>query len=442
MRIRRVLGVLLAALMTIGVASAAGLVDPTAVRSSNVVIEQGVGIQQASRDRLTQAAAELNGNGRPTKFVVLANRPGGSAAGARTYAQGLRRAVGNQWTVLVLSQNPRNLSIASGLSTSQVDQIYRSRLGLLEDDPVRGTVTIANDLAAARGSSGGISPGGPGSGSANDSGGSGSGGGGGILLFLLGIPILGAGLAIVMSRRKAKRRAAQNLVEEREALEPMVDALAAQVTDLDMDVATGGERGVAAKPDADDATLAYGDAREAMDKADTPAEVAAVRATLERGLRSARRCRARLEGRSVEEADQESPLNGVCTFDPKHGRAVQTVRFQTPSGDMADVEACANCAAGIERGESPNVRTVNRGGRQVPYWQGSGVGSMIGTMAGAVILSQLLFPSSGFGYDQGGSQDSGDGGGWSDGGGGGGDFGGGGFGGGGGDFGGGGGGDF
>ena len=310
------------ALMTIGVGSAAGLVDTSALRNSNVVIEPGVGIQQSSRDRLTEAAADLNGNGRPTKFVVLANRPGGRAAGAKTYAQSLRRSVGNQWTVLVLSQNPRNLSIASGLSSGQVDRIYQSRLGLLKDNPVQGTVSIANDIADARGSSGGGSSSGGSSGSSGSD--SGGGGGGKILLFLLGIPVIGAGLAIFLSRRAAKRRAARNIAEEREALEPMVDALAAQVTDLDMDVATGGEKGAAAKPDADDATLAYGDAREAMDKAHTPAEIAAVRATLERGLRSARRCHARLEGRPVEEADTESALAGLCTFDLNTAKRFRT----------------------------------------------------------------------------------------------------------------------
>ena len=126
----------------------------------------------------------------------------------------------------------------------------------------------------------------------------------------------------------------------------------------------------AARAHYDAAVLAYGEARDVLAKPKpTVADVQAAGAALETGLRAARRTRAVLEGRPPEAADQEPLLEGMCSFDPKHGKATTTVTITTPSGDKAELPACANCAAQMAAGEQPQFREVEQNGRRVPYWQ-------------------------------------------------------------------------
>ncbi len=112
-----------------------------------------------------------------------------------------------------------------------------------------------------------------------------------------------------------------------------------------------GERTAAAKEHYDVAVLSYGEARDLLEPASpTQESLQAAGAALEKGLRAARRTRAVLEGRSVEAADQEPLLEGMCSFDPKHGKAVTTVEITTPSGEKATLPACATCAADMAAG--------------------------------------------------------------------------------------------
>jgi hypothetical protein len=220
----------------------------------------------------------------------------------------------------------------------------------------------------------------------------------------------------------------------------MVDALAAHVTELGPDLRLAGERAAAAQPYYDEAVLAYGEVRDAMPSAGTPAAVDAAQQTLERGLRAAQAARAVLDGRPVPPPQETALLDGLCAFDPKHGRAVRTMPVTTPAGDEAELPVCSQCAAGLEQGAMPEPRRVRRGGVDVPYWQGAGSmgfggGSLFplfGGFLGGMVLHDLFSPDPAHAGDFGGSDGDWQGGDW----GGGGDFGGGDFGGG--DFGGGG----
>jgi hypothetical protein len=233
------------------------------------------------------------------------------------------------------------------------------------------------------------------------------------------------------------------------SLDPLVDGLAAQIADLDEDMRMPGARTESAREHYDVAVLSYGEARDLLEAPMQGAEcVRAAGAALERGLRAARRTRAELEGRPIGEADEEPLLEGLCSFDPKHGRATTSVTITTPSGDAAELPACASCAEQMAAGEQPRFREVEEAGRRVPYWQTGpmgrggfgGSGPVLGGALAGVILGGML---SG-GDEASASQGPGDGGagGGDFGGGGGSDWGGGGGFGGGGDFGGGGGGDF
>jgi hypothetical protein len=454
-KLRIPLALVLAALAAlVSAASAAALVDLAAVAAGPVAVESGAPLSAGDRARFEAAAASLAQQGTPTKFVVLRTKP----SDAQGYADSLRRKLGYRGDILVLS--PRNLRISSPLRTRDVQAAFDAELSTLQSDPVGGTIAVANRLSAIRTNGGGApaapepSGAGPGSGSGSGSGDSGSGSGGGALL---GILLLGGGavaVAAVISRRRRRARAGGSSALQRASLEPLVDALAAQIGDLDDDMQITGARTAAAKEHYDVAVLSYGEARDLLEApAQTTTSLEAAGAALEKGLRAARRTRAVLDGRPPEAADEEPLLEGLCSFDPKHGRATTSVMITTPGGEQAELPACAACAADMAAGNQPRFREVEDRGRMVPYWQTGGMGNRMGGgggmggMLGGALAGMILGGMFGGGDahasgDDGGRDDVGAGG-W--GGGGGGDFGGGGggdSGGGGGDSGGGGGGDF
>jgi hypothetical protein len=405
------------------------------VAASDVVIESAASVSADGRDRLETAARNLRSRGTPTKFVVVAARPLNPVQTARD----LRRAIGFNGSVLVLSQSPRSLGIASGISETAIQAAFNSSQSQLRADPVDGTISVAERLASAAvpgpvAGSGGVEPGGQVGQAEPDRGGEVVSG-----LLLVGLIVAAFVGFLSFSKRSARRRAEADLADRQAALEPMVDALAAHVTDLGPDLRLAGDRAGQAQPYYDEAVLAYGEVRDAMPSAGTTAAVESAQRTLERGLRAAQSARAVLDGRPVPPPEETALLDGLCAFDPKHGRVVGTMPVTTPAGDEAEVPVCAQCAAGLEQGSMPEPRRVRRGGVDVPYWQGAGSmgfggGSLFplfGGFLGGMILHDLFTPDAAHAGDFGGF-DGGQGGDW----GGGGDFGGGDFGGG--DFGGGG----
>ncbi len=403
-----------------GMQPAAAEVQPAELAAADVVTEPAANVSSADRDRLVQAAGELRKQGVPTKFVVVANRP----VNPPRYAVDLRQAIGFNGNVLVLSRSPNSLGIASSVPAQERQDAFESSVADLRADPVGGTIVVAQRLSEAAGSASG-------SGEGSGSGGSMSG------LVLVGLLLVGVVGVVALGRRASRRRAEADLADRKAALEPMVDALAAHITDVGSDLRLGGDRVAEAQPYYDEAVLAYGEVRDAMPSASTAPAIDTLGRTLERGLRAGVSARAVLDGRPIPSPEETALLEGLCAFDPKHGRAVKEMPVVTPTGNEAEVPVCATCAEGLEEGQMPDVRRVNQRGRDVPYWQGAGAFGfggpslfpMFGGFLGGMVLHDLFTPD--VVPDQGGWGDGG--GGWGDGGGdwGGGDFGGGDFGGGG-----------
>jgi hypothetical protein len=387
----------------VGVRPAAAEVQPAELSASDVVIEPGASVSAADRERMAEAARDLRAKAVPTKFVVVANRP---VEGPPQYTRDLRRAIGFNGNVLVLSLSPRSLGIASSLSEGEIQQVFNRSVSDLRADPIGGTIAVGLRLSEA----------------VNDEG-VGGGGGVGRGLFLFGLLVLGTVGLVAFSRRATRRRAEADLADRRAALEPMVDALAAHITDLGADLRLGGDRAGQAQPYYDDAVLAYGEVRDSMPAAVAASALDPIRLTLERGLRSAVSARATLDGRPLPPPEETALLEGLCAFDPKHGRAVREMPVVTPSGNEAQVPVCATCAAGLEQGEMPDVRRVYQRGMAVPYWQGAGSAGfggglfpMFGGFLGGMVLHDLFTPDVNVIEDQGDFGDSGDGGDWGDGG--------------------------
>jgi hypothetical protein len=292
---RAVVSVVLAVVAVLGfVRPATAEIQPSELAASDVVVESAASLPPADRDRLVAAARDLRERAAPTKFVVVAARPVNPTQTARD----LRRAIGfNNGNVLVLSQSPRSLGIASGLPEAMIQEAFQTSVPELQGDPVGGTIAVAQRLAEA--ATGG--PAGIGGSDAVETGEAEQDSGSDLLSGLLFVGLIAVVVVGVVSftRRSTRRRGEADLADRHAALEPMVDALAAHVTEIGPDLRFAGDRTTAAQPHYDEAVLAYGEVRDAMPSAGTTAAVDSVRETLERGLRAAQSARAVLDGRPI-----------------------------------------------------------------------------------------------------------------------------------------------
>jgi hypothetical protein len=206
--------------------------------------------------------------------------------------------------------------------------------------------------------------------------------------------------------------------EGRAALDAFADGLDAHVGDLRLALQgspVAHEAGVHVQV----AQAAADSARPAVTEAKSEDEVSAARRQLEEGLRAAQRAWALLEGRPEPNPKEVPLLEGLCAFDPRHGRAVEELPV-TSRKNTADVPVCRGCAVLIGKGTTPEVRKAKRGGRDTAYYSGSGwdaaeysILPAFGVLAGADFLSDVFDGDGGDGdggsWDFGG--DGGDGGG-------------------------------
>ena len=108
---------------------------------------------------------------------------------------------------------------------------------------------------------------------------------------------------------------------------------------------------------------AYESAQRTAERLDDPAQVSAVTDTLATGRYALACVQARVEGRPLP------TIRTPCFFDPRHGPAATEVVWTTGRLGTRRVPACAQDAARVANREKPQVRTVEEGGVQVPYWE-------------------------------------------------------------------------
>jgi uncharacterized membrane protein YgcG len=340
--------------------------------------------------RLEDAAASLRRRGAPTRFAVFAARP---AEGSPAAARALRQEIGFDGTLLLMA--PGTLGVSSSrVSQTAIQRAYSAALPTLRADLIGGAIAVARQLATE---------------SASSSRTGGKSGAAGAVVTLLVLVALAGGIAFLVVRTR-RRKAAQSLEDRRAALEPLVDGLATQITEIGPEVEAGGPSADAARADYDAALTEYGDARDALPRAADEGAVKLAALKLESGLRAAARARAALDGKPPPAPDAPL-LEGLCTFDPKHGRAITTAAVSGPSGRLEEVPVCAECRDRLAGGVTPDVRTVAVGGRPVPYFTGmpplgggTGLGPLIGAGVGGFLLAELLDsgPAYGYGYGSGG----------------------------------------
>lgn len=376
MQIRRLLIVGVAALAA---TSAPALAASTAeqLQRVDVLIGPSATVTAGQRADLESAAERLN-DVKPTKFVVRGLRPGNGPLMAEDLRNQLGAAIGYEGAVIVLWQRPtRGLGVAGPFPRSEGEAAFAGARETLQRDPIAGMIALADAIPGAADAGAGLGL---------DDGGAGlddpgvpffdeapqtwnvvSG------LFAL-IVLMSIGVAVVRVFRRRTVAASQapfrGLLDasgpQPERLDPLFDGLAALLADLAIDIEVAPNR-AAAVPEHTHAVLAYDEARQALTHVQSHADCDRIGVKLVGGIVAAKRARALLDGTPMP--DDAPLLEGLCSFDPKHGAATTDAQIPGPRGGTASLPVCARCAAALASQSPPNVRTVVVAGTPVPYWQ-------------------------------------------------------------------------
>jgi hypothetical protein len=178
-----------------------------------------------------------------------------------------------------------------------------------------------------------------------------------LLLLLLPLLAIGGG-AVLVTRKRRRTRRREAIAGLRETAGEDLVALGDDIRALDLDVKLAS----AARDDYAQAVASYKRASSRYDLARDPEDFAAVATALEEGRYATTAARARLAG--LEPPERTPP----CFFDPRHGPSGRDVEWAPPGGSRRLVPACEADAQRVERGQDPEYREVERGGRRVPYW--------------------------------------------------------------------------
>jgi len=174
----------------------------------------------------------------------------------------------------------------------------------------------------------------------------------------------GAGFATKRWRKRSmmRRQELEELAGVRKLADEDVTLLGEQLQRLDAEVA-GRELDEPTRIDYQSALDAYESAERAVPRIRSVDEISKITDTLSTGRYALACVQARITGRPVPE------LRVPCFFNPQHGPSVTDVMW-TPTGrGTRRVPACAQDAARVVNHERPEVRTVQIGYRQVPYWE-------------------------------------------------------------------------
>ncbi|XRQ05768.1 hypothetical protein ACN3XK_55910 [Actinomadura welshii] len=221
--------------------------------------------------------------------------------------------------------------------------------------------------------------------------------GGFVTLGVLIMLAAAVGGMFLVSRKRQRVRAAQEMADLKNGVEEDVTLLGEDIARLDLDVMDK-DLAPEIRTDYERAMNSYDSAKRATVQATRPQDMEEVTTALEDGRYYMTATRARLAGEPVPE--RRAP----CFFNPQHGPSVKDVMWAPPGGTPREVPACEADAQAVEHGTDPDVRMVPAGGGRRPYWDAGPAygpyaggyyrgyggmdllsGMMIGTMLGSMM---------------------------------------------------------
>lgn len=224
------------------------------------------------------------------------------------------------------------------------------------------------------------------------------------ILIIIGLAV--AVVWLLQSRSKQQAVAGrsaqqQELAQSRwQAIRKVAQEDVTQLGQQIADAPVPDEFGEQARDDFDEALAAYERAKEAMDAAQGPDDLAWVTRSLDDG----RFALAKLEARS---AGKELPSRRPpCFFDQRHGLSVADQSWAPEGGAPRDVPVCAACQATLADGRDPQPRMVpttngerpyyDAGPEYAPYARGwyaaTGLHVLNSVMLGTLLMHSLYLP--------------------------------------------------
>ncbi|MDH6129680.1 hypothetical protein [Kitasatospora sp. GP82] len=374
-----VLGLLL--LLAASPASAAGGIDEasTALKKSQVYVDPAM-TSRFSEDQAAALSKKLKDADKPIYVAVI---PANAQYPGPTVIRDLRTKVGvvgvyAVWRGDAFKADSDSAAFSRAASANLAGASFRSHQG-----DINATLNDFVDQAVGQVK-----------GHAADSGGVST----AAIVVPLALLALAGGGVFLLFRRAKKRKEEQarvELAQLRTVVDEDITAFGEELDRLDFNPGA---------PDADDAQRAdyshaldsYERAKQTMDAAKRPADVAPVTEALADGRFSLATLAARRDKRPLP--DRRPP----CFFDPRHGPSVQDVDWAPAGGAPRTVPACAADAARLASGQDPDIRTVHTEFGQQPYWNagpayspwaggyfGGGLlpGLLVGTALGSIISS-------------------------------------------------------
>ncbi|WP_207946979.1 hypothetical protein [Actinomadura sp. 7K507] len=247
--------------------------------------------------------------------------------------------------------------------------------------------------------------------------------GGFVTLGVLILVVAVASSALLVSRKRQRVRAEQQMADLKSGVEEDVTLLGEDIAHLDLNVMDK-DLDPDTRGDYERAMNSYDSAKKATERASAPHEMEEVTTSLEDGRYYMTATRARLAGEPVPE--RRAP----CFFNPQHGPSVKDVTWAPPGGVARSVPACEADAEAVLHGTDPDIRMVPSGGVRRPYWDAGpaygpyaggyyrgygGMDMLSGMMVGTMLGSMMFGGFGGYGGDamSGFGGDGGDiGGGW------------------------------
>ncbi len=192
----------------------------------------------------------------------------------------------------------------------------------------------------------------------------GGGGGGGLLILLL---VVGGLVLLVVflvrrSKKKSAERTARDLEVARSEIKAQLDAMANDI--LDLEVHVGVSESAEAQQHYEQASASYAAATEQLDGAETLLDLEKLADQVALATWQLDAAQALVEGKPVP-AKPEPREYGRCFFDPTHRGPFEDAVLETSAGNKA-VRVCRTDAEKLRRGETPEPRLVEVGGRSIP----------------------------------------------------------------------------
>lgn len=330
-----------AALVAFLVVAAAGTAAAQDIgQVTDDVVFRGYAVAVGADVDIDEIEASLASLGEEVAVVVLA---ADAASGADRVADEVRRGVARELTVLVISPGE------VGATSDRVgDAVLDAALDGVIDDLAAGlgigatTVRFAEAIDAA-------------------SDGSGSGAGASVLVVIAVAAVVAAGGVLVL-RRRARRADARDVDTARSEIRAQLEAVATEILEnADAVDRSADAEAIALFREANAAYVRIGDAIEGTTDL---SELAGLGDEVDRARWQLEAAEALVEGRTPP-PPPEPDAPAACFFDPTHKPGTVEATLRTPAGDK-DVRVCGRCAERLERGEVPEPRMIDVGGRRVP----------------------------------------------------------------------------